>query len=361
MRLAVISRLAALAVIAGAMAACAQNPHDVRVNVGTGYIKTKKDKATDFAALYLSYARMATVAYTDDDYLQKEDRPYCPDRKSIHDAIKKGVAKADALRATLKHVEMLEREGWRCTFGNTRPLPCQPPRSGCYGIAGLQYHAWRRLRGGGCTEVAIAFRGTDIDQIGDWVSNVRWFNRLLPLRDQYDQVADNIEGITHRVRMEGCRNAQVVSVGHSLGGGLAQYAAFNDESIRYVYAFDPSPVTAFLAVARDEREKMRKHLGIDRVNETGEILVGLRFVAGGFVNPQACNPFVRMVRFNITSWEGMISQHNMNQLTERFENIAPTDLHEREKLARGVRAVSVAQNCVWAPEIWLDREPGRTF
>ena len=55
---------------------------------------------------------------------------------------------------------------------------------------------------------------------------------------------------------------QITAVGHSLGGGLAQLAAYSDPRIRRVYAFDPSMVTGYYSVDplhRDQNVKGFAH------------------------------------------------------------------------------------------------------
>jgi len=129
-------------------------------------------------------------------------------------------------------------------------LPCPLRNPQCKLIGGLEFHVWRRVDNG-CREVAIAFRGTDRNDLGDWQSNFRWLHRLAPRFDQYDQVRENIGTIVQRIEAAGCNspNVRFVAVGHSLGGGLAEQVGYAHPKIRYVYAFDPSPVTGFFDVS----------------------------------------------------------------------------------------------------------------
>jgi dienelactone hydrolase len=67
------------------------------------------------------------------------------------------------------------------------------------------------------------FRGTDKNDLGNWISNFQWLNRLAPKFDQYMQVQAHIAYIVKRIKQNGCNGdgTQFVSTGHSLGGGLA--------------------------------------------------------------------------------------------------------------------------------------------
>ena len=158
-------------------------------------------------------------------------------------------------------VDDLKNAHWSCRFGHVGPYGCKPGAPRC--LDGLEYHVWRRGR---CGEAVIAFRGTDANEIGDWLSNFRWFiaRRLF---DQYDQVQKAVPDIIGKVNGVGCSARLIVATGHSLGGGLAQHAGYADKRIEYVYAFDPSPVTAFFGVPLPVRSAATEHLGIDRVYE----------------------------------------------------------------------------------------------
>jgi len=214
--------------------------------------------------------------------------------------------------------------------GYVGPLACPKARPNCHPVSGLQLHVWKN-DSKGC---AVVFRGTDPSQIGDWISNFRWFNRLLPIADQYDQVSEHIKSIIRK----NCAGGRVVTVGHSLGGGLAQYAAFQAPRVGYAYTFDPSPVTGF-DVPRHDPVPDRK-LGIDRVHEAGEILATPRYLIGGFIPARNCRPYTRYVRFNTILTGLGVFQHNMGTLTEQFErraqlgNAANTIGKENEKNCR---------------------------
>jgi hypothetical protein len=83
--------------------------------------------------------------------------------------------------------------------------------------------------------IAVVFRGTEANRWGDWQANFRWFLRFVPwFRDQYIVVSEKVgEAVLRKIQGElergnaKYRDAQIVSTGHSLGGGLAQHLAYS--------------------------------------------------------------------------------------------------------------------------------------
>src|SRR5215470_12752944 len=217
-------------------------------NIFLGSGPSEYQAARSYAALYVPYAMMATAAYSDPAVLNAE---HCPDpAKLVNRALAKDEADFTFHKNVHAWIANLQVRKWECRFGVVGSLSCPLRNPQCKLIGGLEFHIWRRVDNG-CREVAIAFRGTDRNDLGDWQSNFRWLHRLAPRFDQYDQVRENIGMIVRRIEAAGCSSPSVrfVAVGHSLGGGLAEQVGYAHPKIRYVYAFDPSPVTGFFDVS----------------------------------------------------------------------------------------------------------------
>lgn len=289
-------RLAVLGLVALVVAACARDKSEVSVAIGTAAYQP--DSSPKYAKLYRPYAQMSALAYTDRDYV---NGALCPDADKL--------ARHDTQLAAW--ARQLKREGWACKFGGIGFQNCP---HGVQCVDGLEFHVWQQ----GCRQAVIAFRGSDVRDIGDILSDFRWF-LLFRVFDQYREVEAEINGIVQKIAAQGCRPKLLVATGHSLGGGLAQNAAYASKGafgISYVYAFDPSPVTGAFDIAWPVRMESIKRFGVDRVYQAGELLSLPRYIASGVFPSPSCMPRVRIVRFATIEETSFIERHHINKLTE---------------------------------------------
>jgi hypothetical protein len=304
-------RLVALAAAALALVACAQDPHKVGVGVGTSYYRFKA--ARPYAYLLKPYAEMSALAYSDPPTFQTAD--FCPDIGAYQNPANVDARHtADDNRRAVRWLQDLHRAGWHCVRGHVGSY-C---RKGEDCVGGLQFHLWRR----GCREAVLAFRGTDFNEEGpllsrgDLISNLRWFIHL-PVNDEYVQARWASVAIADEVSRWGCgRGLRLIATGHSLGGGLAQQAAFADRRFSYVYAFDPSPVTGLFDIAWEDRRWSVAKLGIDRVYESGEVLSLTRYLVSGVFATSPCQPRIRIVRFATAKQPSLVERHRIKNLTD---------------------------------------------
>jgi Alpha/beta hydrolase family len=305
-------RSGAILITCQLLAGCAslhltQNPGDMLVRTGSTDVTLP---AAPFADLFLDYALLADQAYQNEVY--KTGAPFLADRTYCHP-----VGRPSCVDLTPRARTILSQ--WRLVFASTDPrnFPCKPGRTPCtQPVGGLGVQIWVR-QGASCSEAVLSFRGTDRGSSDDWTSNLHWVLRLLPFYDQYEQVQDYAPDFVQAIEKEPCfvkETTQIVAVGHSLGGGLAQQAAYMDPNIRHVYAFDPSVVTGSSDThVRQVWDQNVPGLKIERVYEHGEFLAYLRFVQRQLAPPSACNPQIRSVRFQ--ALRGSVTkQHKLSAL-----------------------------------------------
>jgi hypothetical protein len=305
-----------------------QDRNDMLVRVGS---QDKTLPAAPYADIFLSYALLADQTYADSVYTTRRfdvgPQTYCYRGED-------GRQPCDPRRDATPHARKLLNE-WRLIYAEkeTKAFPCIPERVFCTDpLPGLGVQIWVR-KGRVCEEAVIAFRGTDGGSADDWLSNLRWITRLLPLYDQYEQVQDHAPEFIQAILDDPCfmpRRTRVLAVGHSLGGGLAQQAAYRDGRIGHVFAFDPSFVTGYYDIHVPDRERNARGLKIERVYEHGEILAYPRFVLRHLAPLSACNPQIRTIRFN-TLTGSIFDQHKLQSLTTALL------LWSREPLPPGVK------------------------
>jgi pimeloyl-ACP methyl ester carboxylesterase len=166
---------------------------------------------------------------------------------------------------------------------------------------------------------------------GDWFSNADRFGS--PYDDYYHQLRRNIDGIISSIKRLPCYRlaTQIVSTGHSLGGGLAQLAALANKPtgprIRKVFAFDPSPVTGAHLVEKQLLKANAEGLTIDRIYQEGEVLSYARGLIEEYPSSTSrCNPLVRTVKVDAVSSRNAIGLHGVNALAVQMVELYNDDV-----------------------------------
>jgi hypothetical protein len=286
----------------------------------------QRQKAGPVAARVLPYALLAEQSYDPAVYAAHE---VAPRATTCSASDPKDCDPAENRRAARWLGE------WRYLWSCDGPEECKVRTAGrSEPVGGLGVQIWAR-KGPRCPEAVIAFRGTVGGNKGDWESNFHWILRNLPIYDQYDQVRDHVGDFIGHVERDPCYgrgSTLITAVGHSLGGGLAQLAAYSDSRIRRVYAFDPSMVTGFYSVDPPHRDRNVQGLKIERVYEFGEALAYGRLIMLHSIPLSPCNPRVVSVRFRV--FQGSpIALHSLTDLDNGLLKVARGDEPETAPMA----------------------------
>jgi pimeloyl-ACP methyl ester carboxylesterase len=178
----------------------------------------------------------------------------------------------------------------------------------------------------------IAFRGTH-GTLGSVFSNVAplsvFVRILMPGADHYEQVRLNVDNWVKELRNYGCQNARIVAVGHSLGGGLAKHAAYQNSRISRVYTFNTSPVTAWGFIDEERRARNVKGLEIENIVERGEFLGWARGPATLRYPARSCDPQERTITMDADTTSWAWGQHGIWPMAAK--------LQEWESRKRGTR------------------------
>lgn len=328
-----VGRIVAGCMAAGVLSGCSgtqfSQPGGQARILTEGYDRISKNDGP-IAARILPYALLSGVARDPQLNNKLLDENSYPPRFSIacKEAAKFGCDNPRAMEAlanrVLRRYKLIRdiRGPLRCN--STKRAVCTKP------VNGLGIQIWKKAGANNrCSEVVFVFRGTDAKSLGDWLSNLHWVTRILPLHDQYEQVQDHLPNYLNALGH--CRRAPVVAIGHSLGGGLAQHAAFVDPRIKRVYVFNPSVVTG----SSDRHvnwEIHRRGLTIERIYEHGEILAYLRYVQRQFLPPTRCNPRIVHVRFNRLHGN-FLYQHTMHDVNIGLLKAAQGKVPEKKSFA----------------------------
>ena len=106
-------------------------------------------------------------------------------------------------------------------------------------LSGYSADAWTYIAENQPPLLVLAFRGTNFDQLPDWCTNFGVTGKFpgCSVPDQYQQAALKVYHLVERLVDELDPNTNIYTVGHSLGGGLAQLAGYISQKVVNVYTF----------------------------------------------------------------------------------------------------------------------------
>ena len=147
---------------------------------------------------------------------------------------------------------------------------------------GLFYETYVfRNAAGQYEEAVIAFRGTENSEgqfLADWKANLSAVFGIEPA--QYKLARTTVPELVDGLLSE---NPQIklYTVGHSLGGGLAQQAGYQFKKVLKVITFNTSPVTNWTYLQLNSEVRNRYPV-IYRIHHGGEVLENVRFITTAF-------------------------------------------------------------------------------
>ncbi len=169
---------------------------------------------------------------------------------------------------------------------------------------GLLYQVWKKD-----DLIALAIRGT-VGKVRVVLSNAHWINRFLPFDDQYKELRRILPPVLESIR-ESYPDHEIISTGHSLGGGLAQFANYQTDAIKRTFVFNSSPVTAWFS-SNQEGEGSK----ILRLYETNEFLQYVRELTETVYLFNAApnkNPFILVHAANLSS-HNIFKSHSIDDM-----------------------------------------------
>lgn len=169
------------------------------------------------------------------------------------------------------------------------------------------------------SDVAIVFRGTENVQgqgSSDWKSNFSAAMGFEPLEYQVARVElkKTLAQLLDDTVKAGKPMPRIYAVGHSLGGGLAQMAAYTNAEILAAYAFNTTAVTDWSYLKLEGLVVVTDPI-IYRIHERHEFLANLRAVTSRVNLPH----FGRSdFEFNYKEDGGEVAKHSMSLLACNF-------------------------------------------
>jgi hypothetical protein len=183
-------------------------------------------------------------------------------------------------------------------------------------VSGLHFDLWINAP----KKIAvISFRGTS--DVLDWHANMHWVSKYIGINTQYQKVRAATPNIVSFLQAQNSDLAKIYTVGHSLGGGLAQHMVYNHPEVTHAFVFNSSPVTGWNDIAEDKRRDAVAGNFVTRIHEDGEILEFLRLLMkiGYTLNPKPNkDPYFEEYRVNFEKKSGPRHTHVMEWLADEM-------------------------------------------
>ena len=269
----------------------------------------------------VDYAVMAAAAY---DYPDNPDRGSCKDTLRPDDK-------------WMKHLINIAKWHEKTVGIFGKEDLCEEDNNGFYA------RVWERSipHDGDRREVVIAFRGTKgIDDWDDWVyGNLYWFLGSFTPNDQYDKTPEFLDRVLDYYKK---KNIPILvrTVGHSLGGGLAQHALYaRPKAVSQVFAFHSSLPTGYHLYDDENRDasKRRRRASCEaatdfpdeariyRIYESHEVLAYPRFASKMLI---PLSRHINEIRTNFDQgW--FVRQHSIESMADKLIKKADNSVSKR--------------------------------
>jgi hypothetical protein len=259
-------------------------------------------------------ASLQRAGYPDLQYLQVAAAFSAAVYVEVKDDVEHKIKLADVVSAMLKKPEqaknlaLLPASGWE----ERTEIP-RTKITGKRQTPDLTYRLWVST-GPARPRVAMwVFRGTYLFP-QDYISNLRWLTFWLGYEDHYEQTTRITDEMVKWIHHEYGDDTVIFTAGHSLGGGLAQTAAYKAcGAIRTVFAFDSTPITHHTA----RRGCPSSPKTFYRIYEQSEILSYLRLLFRKVLGLNETDPHIVEVKVHL--FNGIfVKGHSVVQLASEL-------------------------------------------